>query len=390
VTLTVTEHGYTYAPSTGALDVDDDRVRADLAGTEPARTVIGQLARGLQERARTHAAPITVLSCDNLAENGRHTRRLLREFAGHLPAAEGAELLTYLDTAVRFPSSMVDRIVPATSDVYRAAVAEHLGYADAVPVPAEPFSMWVLEDDFAAGRPAWEAGGATFSDEVAAYEQLKLRLLNGTHSLLAYLGALDGASLIAEAAGVAFMEEAARTVMRHEYLPTVTVPRGVDVAEYESQLFDRWRNTALGHRTSQVGSDGSVKLRQRVSAPALQLLAAGRMPHHLALTAAAYLTCLAPMEGFDPGPHARAMRDPARAELAQLAAVSSGGVDLARRALGDRQLLGQELSRSAEFISRTGELVDVLHRHGPRAAAQEAADGTGSVSTTLSPPGAVR
>jgi fructuronate reductase len=155
-------------------------------------------------------------------------------------------------------------------------------------------------------------------------------------------------------------------------------------------LFDRFRNTALGHRTSQVGSDGSAKLRQRIPEPAGQLLAAGRMPHHLALTVAAYLTCLAPLDGFDPGPHAAAMRDPARAELAQLAAVSTGGVDLARRALGDRQLLGQELSRSAEFISRTGELVDVLRRHGPRAAADEAADGTAGVPTPSSPAGAVR
>jgi fructuronate reductase len=373
VTLTVTERGYTYTPSTGALDLDDDGVRADLTGLAPARTAMGQLARGLQRRARSSGAPVTVLSCDNLAGNGRHTERLVREFAGALPAAEAAELMTYLDTGVRFPSSMVDRIVPATTDVYRAAVAEHLGYTDTVPVPAEPFSMWVLEDDFAAGRPAWEAGGATFSDEVTAYEQLKLRLLNGTHSLLAYLGALDGAATISEAVEADFIERAARGVLRQEYLPSLSVPRDVDVAEYEGQLFSRWRNSALGHRTSQVGTDGSAKLRQRIPEPALHLLAAGGMPHHLALTAAAYLTCLAPLDGFDPGPHARAMRDPARPELAGLARNSADGGDLARHAVGDHELLGRELSQAEGFIARTGEFVDILHRWGPRAAAAEAA-----------------
>jgi fructuronate reductase len=373
VTLTVTERGYTYAPSTGALDLDDDGVRADLTGLTPARTVIGQLTRGLQQRARSSGAPVTVLSCDNLAENGRHTERLVREFAGALPTAEADELLPYLDDAVRFPSSMVDRIVPATTDVYRATIAEHLGYADAVPVPAEPFSMWVLEDDFAAGRPAWEAGGAIFSDEVTAYEELKLRLLNGTHSLLAYLGALHGAATIPESVGADFIEGAARRVLRQEYLPSLSVPRDVDVDEYETQLFARWRNTGLGHRTSQVGSDGSTKLRQRISEPARQLLAAGSMPHHLALTVAAYLTCMAPLDGFDPGPHARAMQDPVRNELAALAATSSDGIDLARHAIADRHLLGRELTSAEAFIARTGEFVDILHRSGPRAAAGEAA-----------------
>jgi fructuronate reductase len=239
--------------------------------------------------------------------------------------------------------------------------------------------MWVLEDDFAAGRPAWEAGGAIFSDEVTAYEELKLRLLNGTHSLLAYLGALAGAATIPEAVGTDFIEEAARRVLRQEYLPSLSVPRDVDVEEYEAQLFARWRNTGLGHRTSQVGSDGSTKLRQRIPEPARQLLAAGSMPHHLALTVAAYLTCLAPLDGFDPGPHARAMQDPAREELAALAATSSDGIDLARHAVGDRHLLGGELASAEAFIARTGEFVDILRRSGPRAAAAEAA-GEGGVA----------
>jgi fructuronate reductase len=313
-----------------------------------------------------------VLSCDNLADNGHHTERLVKEFAGLLPEAEASELLAFLEQHVTFPSTMVDRIVPATTDHYRRLVAEGRGYRDDVPVPAEPFTMWVLEDRFAAGRPAWEAGGAIFSDEVARYEELKVRLLNGTHSLLAYLGALTGAATIPESVSTPQIEAAARAVLRDEYRPSVTAPRGTDLDEYEEQLFTRWRNTALGHRTSQVGSDGSVKLRQRIPAPALGLLDAGRMPHFLALTVAGYLACLAPLPGFDPGQHAAAMVDPARGALAQAAEQSSSSVELARRVLGEQHLLGEELASRDEFIIRTGELLDTIRRHGALAAAAEA------------------
>jgi fructuronate reductase len=149
----------------------------------------------------------------------------------------------------------------------------------------------------------------------------------------------------------------------------------VDPAAYEEQLFVRWRNSALGHRTRQVGSDGSVKLRERIPHPALRFRANGRMPDLLALTTAAYLSCLAPLDGFDPGPHAREMQDQARQWLTVLAAEAASGVDLARRALADRRLLGDEVAGWDAFIARTGELVDVIRRHGPEAGAADAMGG---------------
>ncbi|MEV7086272.1 mannitol dehydrogenase family protein [Streptomyces sp. NPDC093085] len=379
VTLTVTEHGYTFSPRTHGLDTDSPAVRADLRGDAPPRTTIGRIVRGLQRRQRTHGAPVTVLSCDNLVANGAQTERLVREFAQALPAAERDALTPWLDEAVTFPSSMVDRIVPATTDVYRAAVAERLGVRDAVPVPAEPFSMWVMEDRFAAGRPRWEQGGALFTADVEPYELLKLRLLNGTHSLIAYLGALDGRATIPESVARPFVERAARGVLAEEYLPSLTVPAGIDVAAYIRQLFERWANTALGHRTQQVGSDGSVKLRQRVPEPALLHLRAGRMPHRLALTVAAYLCCVAPPAGFSPGPHAAAMVDPARGTLAALAgraATAPGGSGAARtafvEAVLDSGLLGDGLTEHPAFGARIAELIDVIVRFGPGAAAEEA------------------
>lgn len=366
VTMTVTEHGYTFHPSDHRLDLDHPGVQSDLRGDTP-RTTLGLIVRGLQRRARTHGTPVTILSCDNLAGNGHVTARLIAEFVGALPSAEREELEPYL-ASVPFPSSMVDRIVPATTDADREAVHRHLGVRDAVPVPAEPFSMWAIEDDFAAGRPAWEHGGALFTEDVGPYELLKLRLLNGTHSLIAYLGALDGRDTIPESIATPPIHAAATRVLHEEYLPTLEVPAGVDLDAYVEQLFDRWSNAALGHRTRQVGSDGSVKLAQRVPEPALAHLAAGRMPHHLALTVAAYLCCVAPPPGFDPGPHAKAMTDPARESLAPLAARK----DFVAAALGTG-LLGTELAAHTEFANRVAELVEVLVKHGPVAAIQEAA-----------------
>jgi fructuronate reductase len=372
VTLTVTEHGYTYSPRTHRLDTDSPYVQADLTAGNAPVTSIGQIVRGLQRRVTTHGQPITVLSCDNLSDNGSHTARLVREFIEALPAAERADLLPYLDQAVTFPNTMVDRIVPTTTDDDREAVARQLGIADLVPVPAEPFSMWVLQDRFAAGRPAWEHGGAVFTDDVHPYELLKLRLLNGTHSLIAYLGALDGQPTIPDATAQPFIADAARRILVGDYLPSVTVPADVDLDDYIAGLFTRWSNSALKHGTHQVGSDGSVKLAQRIPEPALLHLSNGRMPQHLALTLAAYLTCLAPPTGYDPGPHAAAMSDPARADLVALESENPGSTSFVKAVLGTG-LLGQGLAQHPEFVARSAEFRDILTRHGPAAAAAEAA-----------------
>lgn len=369
VTLTVTENGYSYSASTGRLDTDDPGVISDLRGGDPT-TTIGQLARGLQRRA-ADGAPVTILSCDNLAANGEHTGSLVREFLAALPGSEGAEALAYLDQSVAFPSSMVDRIVPATTAKLRRDVAGVLGAWDEATVPAEPFTMWAIEDRFAGGRPAWEAGGAVFTDEVGRYEQMKVRLLNGTHSLIAYLGALRGEATIPGAIALDSIENAARAVLRREYGPSVDMPSDVDPRAYEEQLFERWGNSALGHRTTQVGTDGSVKLGQRIPQPVASALDSGRMPHMIALTTAGYLACMAPLSGFDPGPHAAAMTDSARERLAVLAATSRDGRDLAHRAIAGLHLFGQDLAERTPFIDRVGELLDTIVRYGVDAAIGE-------------------
>jgi fructuronate reductase len=378
VTLTVSEHGYHRNASTGDLDLDGDAIRADLADPDHPRTTIGQLAAGLGRRLRAGGAPVTVLSCDNLQSAGHTTGRLVRQYL-HAAAAP-AELVDWVDTSVTFPNAMVDRIVPATTDATRDRVQALLGVRDEVPVPAEVFSMWVLEDRFAAGRPAWERAGAVFTPEVEAYELVKLRLLNGPHSLIAYLGALGGQDTIAAARAQDLVARCVDAVIHDEYLPSIELPTGFDPEAYVAQLFARWGDTAIGDRTARVGSHGSVKLLQRVPGPAVRMLERGSVPHLLALTVAGWICCVCPPAGFDPGPIAAAMVEPARERLAR---ATAGAPD--PRSHVEAILRGgffpAELAAHDEFTRRVADLVETVVRAGVADAAVEALAGRASRTT---------
>jgi fructuronate reductase len=370
LTLTVSEVGYCRSPRTGTLDVDRDDVRADIADPTHPRSTIGLIARGLSVRSES-GAPITVLSCDNLQSNGHATRAVLTEFLRASAAPD--DVLNFLENHVSFPNSMVDRIVPATTAQTRADVAELIGVDDHVPVPTEDFAMWVLEDDFAAGRPAWDRAGAIMSDEVEAYELVKLRLLNGSHSLIAYLGVLDGRATIADAWAQDFVQDAVRTCIAGEYLPTIALPVGFDPDSYLKSLSHRWANAALGHRTSQVGTDGSVKLLQRIPEPAQIALRAGRVPHLLALTVAGWICAVAPPTGFEPGPYAAEIREPARQRLVEVTQGAGGPREHAMAVLRNG-FLPDSLTTHAAFTDRVTDLVEVIARNGVRAAAREATE----------------
>lgn len=367
VSLTISEKGYHRTP-TGELDLAS--VGAEVGDGTP-RSPIGLLARGLQRRHAEGAAPLTVLSCDNLQGNGDATRDVV---LGYLRAA-GADdaTLAWVADSVPFPNSMVDRIVPGTTDATRAAVERIVGVRDGVPVPAERFSMWVLPDAFAAGRPAWDAAGAIFSDEVDRFELVKLRLLNGSHSLISYLGGLDGRETIPDARAQDFVAASVSAAITDEYLPSITLPHAFDADAYVAQLFDRWSNTALGDRVSRVGSDGSAKLPQRIVEPALRSLRQGRLPQQLTLTLAAWIACVTPIDGFDPGPVAAAMDEPLRGRLAEVTAGVRSNSERVRTIL--EAVFPAELAASRPFIERAGELLDAIVGPGVRAAAAEALAG---------------
>jgi fructuronate reductase len=368
LTLTVSEVGYCRSARTGTLDLDLDDVRADIADPAHPRSTVGLIARGLAVRA-ADGAPITVLSCDNLQSNGQATRAVLAEFL--YASAVSDDVLTFVDSHVTFPNSMVDRIVPATTAQTAADVAELLGVDDRCSVPAEDFTMWVLEDHFAAGRPAWDRAGAVMSDEVESYELVKLRLLNGSHSLIAYLGILDGRATIADAWAQDFVRDAVRACIDNEYLPTIALPLGFDLDAYLDSLSHRWANAPLGHRTSQVGTDGSVKLLQRIPEPAQIALRDGRVPHLLALTIAGWIATVAPPPGFDPGRYAAEVREPARDRLAEATRGAAGPREHAMAVLRNG-FLPDDLTAHAAFADRVADFVVAIAQGGIRAAAQEA------------------
>ncbi|WP_232549585.1 mannitol dehydrogenase family protein [Propioniciclava soli] len=367
ITLTISETGYHLDPRTGLLDLAAADVASDLASRAPA-SPLGQLAFGLMRRHAENGAPISVLSCDNLLAAGHTTRAAVTQFAQEAEASE--DFLGWLGDSVSFPNAMVDRIVPAPTDETSATAARVLGVEDASPVPAEKFSQWVIEDDFRAGRPRWEAAGVIFTDEVEKYEQVKLRLLNGGHSLIAYLGGLYRRDTIPASRQQPFIEDCVRACLMQEYLPSIDQPTGFDADAYVQQLFARWSNTVLGDKTARVGSDGSTKLVQRVPIPAMAALDRGRMPHQLALTVAGWICCVCPPAGFDPGPVAAAMIEP---KADALRAVAQGATNVAShaRAIAEASLPDDLVAHGA-FVERVADLAQIIVTGGVRAAAADA------------------
>jgi fructuronate reductase len=271
VSMTVTEKAYGIDPLTGGLDHQHPAVAADLARPEAPTGVIGFIVEGLARRRSAGLKPFTVLCCDNLPTNGRVVRRLVTEMAARREPA----LASWIFEHGAFPSTMVDRIVPAATEETRRRAAALLGAEDALALDTEPFMQWVVEDHFVSGRPAWEAAGALFVTDVEPYEKMKLRLLNGAHSMIAYLGQLAGLDYVRDVMAVPnyrsrvgqYMEAAARTLD--------PVP-GVDVRIYQEQLLQRFANPTIAHRTRQIAMDGSQKLPQRIFAAAVDDLAADR------------------------------------------------------------------------------------------------------------------
>ncbi|GAB3927531.1 hypothetical protein GCM10029976_023840 [Kribbella albertanoniae] len=215
--------------------------------------------------------------------NGPFLRRLVAEYF------EALGKVPEVFEASRFPASMVDRIVPATTDADRDEAARLLGVRDEAVVVAEPFLQWIIEDDFAGARPAWEQAGAVLTSDVAPWEQAKLRILNAAHSMLAYLGALRGYETIAEAVRDEELAALAHTLITDDAIPTLTPPDGLDLSSYGATVLERFANPALKHRTTQVAMDGSVKLPVRLLGTVEDRLAAGAEPTTLALAVAAWM-----------------------------------------------------------------------------------------------------
>lgn len=268
VTATVTEKGYGFLPTTRRLDPDHPSIAPDLAAPAAPLGLVGALVEGLRLRRAAGLPGLTVISCDNLTGNGHLLAGLVDNFARlRDPALAG-----WIAAACTFPDSMVDRITPASTDATFAAVREATGQTDLLAVETEPFRQWVIQDNFAGPRPTWEKAGALIVADVAPYEVMKLRMLNGSHSLIAYLGAIAGLEAVRDVMAQVSLRALVRAHMQTAAATLPPIP-GFDSAAYAADLIRRFENPAIRHLCLQIAADGSQKLPPRILAPAADALA---------------------------------------------------------------------------------------------------------------------
>ncbi|MSU90720.1 mannitol dehydrogenase family protein [Rhodobacteraceae bacterium 2CG4] len=360
VSLTVTEKAYGIDRAGGGIDRAHPAIAADLADPRHPQGVAGLLVRALADRRAAGVPPFTVLCCDNLPENGRMLRALLVDFA----RATLPKLADHIACDVAFPSTMVDRITPARGAGTLALAQRMLGVHDAAAVETEAFRQWVVEDRFPTGRPAWQAGGAIFVDDVRPYEALKLRMLNGAHSLLAYAGFLAGHALVRDVMGDAAL---AALVARHMAAAAATldpVP-GVDPDTYADDLLKRFANPHLAHETWQIAMDGTEKLPQRIWAPACDALRAGQPLDSFAFATAAWMRYA--LGRADDGTSYE-LRDPREQALRQRLAGAASAGDIADRLLALPDLIPAPLAGDPGWRAAVVSRLSVMLTDGMAAA----------------------
>ncbi|WP_312685504.1 mannitol dehydrogenase family protein [Brevundimonas nasdae] len=362
VTLTVTEKGYRLDPATGDLLLNDPEVAADLAGIAAPRTAPGFIVAALRARKAAGLKPFTVISCDNLPHNGRRIRAGVLAMASRIDPA----LAAWIEAEGAFPQTMIDRIVPATTPDDVARLTARLGVEDQGMVKAEPFTQWVIEDWFAGERPDFAAFGAQLTDAVEPWEDAKLRLLNGAHSAVAYLGALSGHEHVHEAVAVpvfaAYVE-----ALWDEAQTTLNPPPGLDVAAYRDELMARFSNSALMHRTRQIAMDGSQKLPQRLLAGAAERLTAGQGVEAMALGVAAWMRW---QEGVTESGEAVVVDDPLAAHTAELIAASEDDEAEVRALLTLSAVFPTALATDRRFVAAVTGAFLSLREHGAVEAAR--------------------
>jgi fructuronate reductase len=365
VTLTVTEKGYCHDPATGALNEAHPDIVHDLAYLRTPRSAPGFIVEALRRRRLAGVPPFTVLTCDNLPSNGRTVKRVLTRFAELVDP----ELGRFVANEVSCPSTMVDRIVPATGDQDRERIGVALGFQDAWPVVTEPFTQWVIEDRFPQGRPAWENAGAEFVADVEPYENMKLRLLNGSHSTLAYLGYLSGYETVADTMADPAFVRLIEGLMDEEVAPTLHMPPGADLTSYKKALIERFKNPALKHRTWQIAMDGSQKLPQRLLGTVRDRLRDHASIARLSLGVAAWMRYVT---GIDEKGEAIDVRDPMAARLRELADGAGGSAEnLAGALFGVREIFGDDLPKDPRFTEAVTANLTRLYERGARRTVSE-------------------
>ena len=342
VSITVTEKGYYLDLATGKLQINAPAIAADLASPSTPKTILGLIVQALKARKAKGIKPFTVMSCDNLPNNGKLAKAAVLAFAREADA----DLASWIEANVCFPCTMVDRITPATTDADRAHVNSVIGMEDAWPVVTEQFYQWVIEDQFTMGRPEWDKVGAIFSDEIECWENMKLRCLNGSHSTLSYMGQLTGRETVADAMGLPLITDLLDKLWS-EISEVLHAPKGVNPADYIESLKLRFRNPALKHRTAQIACDGSQKLPQRLLAPLRDRIAKGLASPAIATAVAAWMHFVV-KTAYTPG---AVLSDPLAAEILVQAKMSTDAASIVRNLLAIKVIFGADLPENAAFCA---------------------------------------
>lgn len=359
VSITVTEKGYCYLPTTASIDTHNELIKYDIANPTKPKTVPGVIVEALRLRQEKGLPAFTVMSCDNMPENGHVTRNVVLALA----KMRDAKLAQWIEENASFPSTMVDRIVPAATNQTMEKIQQQLGgIDDPAGIAGEPFKQWVIEDNFVAGRPQWQKAGAELVNDVLPYEEMKLRMLNGSHSFLAYLGYLGGYRHIDECMQDANYVKAARHLMLQEQAPTLKV-KGVDLQAYADSLLDRYRNTGLKHRTWQIAMDGTLKLPQRMLDSIRYHLAHNTAFDCLALGVAAWMRYVS---GIDDAGHLIEVCDPSVDKIKVLVANSADNQERVKALLSLTHVFGEDLTNNSKFIDQVTDAYISLRNIGAK------------------------
>jgi mannitol-1-phosphate/altronate dehydrogenase len=359
VTLTITDGGYGVDPVTHCLAPVDAAAARDLEQPDVPSTVFGYIVEALARRRRAGARPFTILSCDNMPRNGEAARTAVLAFA----RLRDEPLARWIEANVAFPSSMVDRITPETTAEDHRFVSDELGFEDGSPVVAEPFSQWIVEDDFCNGRPPLKEVGVQFVKDVQPYALMKTRLLNASHSAIGYLGHLAGYARIDEAMGDPLLRTCVERLMEAEVAPLLPPVAGVELAKYREQLMERFRNPMIADPLKRLCRRGSTKVPAYLLPSIREARRAGRPHELLTMAVAAWLRYL---RGVDRDGGRFVIEDALAGRLCPLA--QRAGVD-PRPILRQRDLFG-DLGRDREFEGSVQKALVALERRGVHGALQ--------------------
>jgi mannitol 2-dehydrogenase len=356
VSLTITEGGYNISDVSGEFDAASPGVVADLAPGAVPRTTFGLVTEALRRRWRRDLAPFTVMSCDNLQDNGDRSRRVFTAFARLRDPALG----DWVEREARFPNSMVDRITPVTTDADRAEVRERFGIEDRWPVVCEPYTQWVLQDAFTDGRPLYERAGVQVVDQVEPYELMKLRLLNGSHQAMAYFGYLAGYRLVHEAAQDPLFQAFLLGYMNKEATPTLAPVPGVDLDGYKYTLIERFSNPQVRDTVARLCAESSDRIPKWLLPVVREQLASGGEIRRSAAVVASWARYA---EGIDEQGQPIEVVDRLRDSIMAAARRQREDPDAF---IANRDIFG-DLAESKSFVAAYRSALASLHQHGARA-----------------------